>query len=53
MKRAGNIQNDARQRDSEVDVAGRVIHTNYTTLAVNALCSTFFLERHEEFLDAL
>lgn len=51
MKRAGNIRNDARQRDSDVDVAGRVIRTNYTTL--NALRSTFFLEKHEEFLDAV
>lgn len=51
MKRAGNIRNDARQRDSDVDVAGRVIRTNYTTL--NALRSTFFLEKHEEFLDTV
>lgn len=43
MKRAGNIRNDARQRDSDVDVAGRVIRTNYTT--VNALRSTFSLEK--------
>lgn len=51
MKRAGNIRNDARQRDSDVDVAGRVIRTNYTTL--NALRSTFFLENQEEFLDTV
>lgn len=47
MKRAGNIRNDARQRDSDVDVAGRVIRTNYTTL--NALRSTFFLENTKSF----